>query len=69
MQSICSAMENPMSIDKGTLLTEFHLSTDIAELEKDVSSVWEPPDIYNDVMKDHVWLVYGRKGSGKYTSR
>lgn len=54
-----------MRIEKDTPLNELHLSKDIAELEKDIAYVWEPPDIYNDVMKDNVWLVYGRKGSGK----
>lgn len=50
---------------KNTPLTDVHLSKDIAELEDDVRLVWEPPDIYKDVFKDNVWLVYGRKGSGK----
>lgn len=45
--------------------SEIHLSRDLAELEKDVLLVWEPPDIYQDVFKDNIWLVYGRKGSGK----
>lgn len=51
--------------DPSTSLTELHLSQDIAELEKDIALVWEPPDIYDEVMRNNVWLVYGRKGSGK----
>ena len=54
-----------MSINKTSLLNEINLSPDIAELEEDVRFVWEPPDIYEDVFKDNVWLIYGRKGSGK----
>ena len=46
-------------------LKEIHLSKGISELENDVESVWEPPDIYDEVIKDNVWVVYGRKGSGK----
>lgn len=52
-------------LTKDSLLSDIHLSKDIAELEEDVRLVWEPPDIYQDVLKDNVWLVYGRKGSGK----
>ena len=54
-----------MPSEKQILLSDIHLSKDIAELEDDVRLVWEPPDIYQDVFKDNVWLVYGRKGSGK----
>lgn len=54
-----------MPVTKSTLLNKIHLSKDIAELEEDVRLVWEPPDIYQDVLKDNVWLIYGRKGSGK----
>ncbi|OOP56583.1 MAG: hypothetical protein AYP45_08170 [Candidatus Brocadia carolinensis] len=50
---------------KDTSLSDIHLSKDIAELEEDVRLVWEPPDIYDEVFKDNVWLIYGRKGSGK----
>jgi hypothetical protein len=54
-----------MAVTKTTSLSDIHLSKDIAELEDDVRLVWEPPDIYQEVFKDNVWLVYGRKGSGK----
>ncbi len=54
-----------MAATRTTLLSDIHLSKDIAELEDDVRLVWEPPDIYQEVFKDNVWLVYGRKGSGK----
>lgn len=54
-----------MPITKSSPLTDIHLSKEIAELEDDVRLVWEPPDIYQDVFKDNVWLIYGRKGSGK----
>lgn len=54
-----------MPVEKTTLLSEIHLSKDIAELEENIGLVWEPPDIYEDVFNDNVWLVYGRKGSGK----
>jgi hypothetical protein len=54
-----------MSPSKDRPLSDVHLSKDIAELEDNVRLVWEPPDIYEDVLKDNVWLIYGRKGSGK----
>jgi energy-coupling factor transporter ATP-binding protein EcfA2 len=47
---------------------EFKLSKSIAELEKDkIKFIWQPPNIYNDVLRNNIWLVYGRKGSGKST--
>jgi hypothetical protein len=54
-----------MPVTKSSLLTDINLSPDIAELEEDVRLVWEPPDIFKDVFRDRVWLIYGRKGSGK----
>lgn len=54
-----------MAIKKELSLKDIHLSKGISELEQDVESVWEPPDIYDDVIKDNVWLIYGKKGSGK----
>jgi hypothetical protein len=54
-----------MPVTRSSLLSDIHLSKDIAELEEDVRLVWEPPDIYQEVFKDNVWLIYGRKGSGK----
>lgn len=44
------------------------LSRSIAELEREnIRYVWEPPDIYDDVHKNNIWLIYGRKGAGKST--
>lgn len=54
-----------MQVTKTTSLSDIHLSKDIAELEEDIRLVWEPPDIYEEVINDNVWLIYGRKGSGK----
>lgn len=46
-------------------LKDINLSKGISELENDIEVVWEPPDIYDDVLNDNIWLLYGRKGSGK----
>ncbi len=46
-------------------LKEVNLAKGISELENEVEMVWEPPDIYDDVTNDNIWVVYGRKGSGK----
>ena len=47
---------------------DFKLSKSIAELEKEnIKFIWQPPNIYNDVLDNNIWLVYGRKGSGKST--
>ena len=54
-----------LSVTKATLLSDIHLSKDIAELEDDIRLLWEPPDIYHNLFTDNVWLIYGRKGSGK----
>lgn len=44
------------------------LSKVIGELEQeDLKVIWQPPDIYEEVMSNSIWLVYGRKGSGKST--
>lgn len=44
------------------------LSKSIAELEaENIKHIWEPPDIYDDVHNNDVWLIYGRKGAGKST--
>jgi len=46
---------------------EIKLSKSIAELEENIKFIWQPPDIYDDVHNNYIWLVYGRKGSGKST--
>lgn len=46
---------------------EIKLSKSIAELEDNVRYIWQPPDIYDDVHNNNIWLVYGRKGCGKST--
>lgn len=44
------------------------LSKVIGELEQeDLKVIWQPPDIYDQVMANAIWLIYGRKGSGKST--
>lgn len=44
------------------------LSKGIGEIQKaDLKHIWQPPDIYEEVHDNNVWLVYGRKGSGKST--
>lgn len=47
---------------------QLKLSKSIAEIETEkVRYIWEPPDIYDDVHNNDVWLIYGRKGAGKST--
>lgn len=44
------------------------LSKGIAELEgSEQRFVWQAPDIYDQIMSNSIWLIYGRKGSGKST--
>jgi len=41
-------------------------SKEIAELEiQDIKHIWQQPDIFESLNSDDIWLVYGRKGSGK----
>jgi hypothetical protein len=42
------------------------LSKGIGEIQKaELKSIWQPPDIFDEVHDNNVWLIYGRKGSGK----
>lgn len=44
------------------------LSKGIGEIQKaELKYIWQPPDIYDQVHDNNIWLVYGRKGSGKST--
>lgn len=44
------------------------LSKGIGEIQKaELKYIWQPPDIYEEVHDNNIWLVYGRKGSGKST--
>ena len=44
------------------------LSKGIGEIQKgELQFIWQPPDIYEEVHKNNIWLIYGRKGSGKST--
>jgi len=44
------------------------LSKGIGEIQKaELKYIWQPPDIYDEVHDNNIWLVYGRKGSGKST--
>lgn len=43
-------------------------SKEISELEeKEIKYIWQKPDIYEGLKTDDIWLIYGRKGSGKST--
>ncbi|MCG8096017.1 MAG: hypothetical protein JAZ17_20760 [Candidatus Thiodiazotropha endolucinida] len=44
------------------------LSKGIGEIQKkELQFIWQAPDIYSEVHDNNVWLIYGRKGSGKST--
>ncbi len=44
------------------------LSKGIGEIQvQELKHIWQPPDIYDEVHDNNIWLVYGRKGSGKST--
>lgn len=41
-------------------------SKEISELEeRDIKYIWQKPDIFEGLKTDDIWLIYGRKGSGK----
>ena len=43
-------------------------SKEISELEeREIKYIWQKPDIYEGLKTDDIWLIYGRKGSGKST--
>lgn len=44
------------------------LSKGIGEIQGDeLRYIWQAPDVYDEVHDNNVWLIYGRKGSGKST--
>ncbi|MCG7910187.1 MAG: ATP-binding protein, partial [Candidatus Thiodiazotropha taylori] len=47
---------------------KIRLSRGIGEFERtQLNDYWEPPSLFSEVLDDRVWVIYGRKGSGKST--